>query len=206
MEPKHANDDEVVNDPNYNPEEEVHEGNWKIVNLPEVKLETGEESSEEIATFYCKLYRFKDGEWKERAVGNIRFLRNKETKKTFVLLRSETKRAMCYFFVVGEGICKLEKMTSAEKSWMWTCLDFSEGKNLSNFAARFKTPEDYDSFAKHFNEAYEENSKLDWNTKTDCKKEEEKKEETKEEEKKEEKKEEKATQESEASAPEEKKD
>ena len=30
MDPK----EEEINDPNYNPEEEVAEGNWKIIDLP----------------------------------------------------------------------------------------------------------------------------------------------------------------------------
>jgi hypothetical protein len=41
VEPK----EEVVDD-NYDPEEEKAEGNWKIVDLPEMKLPTGEEEED----------------------------------------------------------------------------------------------------------------------------------------------------------------
>lgn len=38
--------EEQENDANYDPEEEKAEGNWKIIDLPEIKLPTGEEDEE----------------------------------------------------------------------------------------------------------------------------------------------------------------
>ena len=52
-------------DENYDPEAEVI-GNWKKVDLPEVALQTGEENDEELTKFRTKLFRFRNGEWKER--------------------------------------------------------------------------------------------------------------------------------------------
>lgn len=43
-------------------------GNWKAVDLPEVVVVTGEEDDEEITKFRTKLYRFRNGEWKERYI------------------------------------------------------------------------------------------------------------------------------------------
>ena len=38
---------EPEHDANYDPEEDRTEGNWKIIDLPEMKLPTGEEDEEE---------------------------------------------------------------------------------------------------------------------------------------------------------------
>jgi len=64
-------DDNV--DENYNPEEEVT-GDWAQVNLPEVPVVTGEEDDECINSFRCKLYRWRNQEWKERGIGEMKFL------------------------------------------------------------------------------------------------------------------------------------
>ena len=76
-------------DDNYNPEEEVG-GNWAVsVNLPEVPLVTGEENDEVIVKFRSKLYRFADKQWKERGIGEIKLLKNKDSNKIRVLMRQE---------------------------------------------------------------------------------------------------------------------
>jgi len=47
------------------------------VNLPEVAPLTGEEEEDEVTKFRAKLYRWKDGEWKERGLGDLRLLKHK---------------------------------------------------------------------------------------------------------------------------------
>ena len=69
------------------PEAEV-QGNWeKKVDLPEVATVTGEEEEDCIFKMRCKLYRFRQEEWKERGTGNCKLLRHKENKKIRFLLR-----------------------------------------------------------------------------------------------------------------------
>ena len=174
----------------YNPEEEVAEGDWQVLDLPDVKLETGEENLNELFSARTKLYRWRDEQWKERGVGNFRVLEDKDSKKRSCLLRQETTmKVMAHFFVVGEGLCTLRDLKTAEKSVFWTCVDLSEGKSqLEKFCLRFKTAEELEKFKTTFAEAYEENKKFDWGLK---KKEEEKKEDKAEEKKEEEKPEEK---------------
>jgi len=60
-------------DPHYDPEEDRTEGNWKIIDLPEMKLPTGEEDEEELYSCRVKLYRWNDKQWKERATGDYKF-------------------------------------------------------------------------------------------------------------------------------------
>ena len=68
-------DKENSNDSDYDPEAEV-EGNWQAVQLPEVPIVTGEEQDEEVSKFRTKLYRWREAQWKERGVGEMRFLKN----------------------------------------------------------------------------------------------------------------------------------
>lgn len=76
-------------DENYDPEAEVG-GNWAVqINLPEVPLVTGEENDEVVEKFRSKLYRFVDKQWKERGIGELKFLRNKSSNKIRVLMRQE---------------------------------------------------------------------------------------------------------------------
>ena len=179
---------------NYNPEEEVAtEGQWKLVDLPEVEEITGEEDLEELFTARTKLYRWRNPEWKERGIGNFRILKNKENQRIMGVLRQEgTKKIMANFPIVDfGGLCNLTRLQTQDKSWLWKCLDYSEGKSeLEQFCLRFKTKEEFEKFEKVFNDSKTENGKLDWGFKKEEKKEEEEKkdEEKKEEEKKDEEK------------------
>jgi Ran-binding protein 1 len=57
--------------------------------LPEVVNVTGEEKDECIFKMRVKLYRFREEQWKERGTGNLKLLRNKETKKIRCVMRQE---------------------------------------------------------------------------------------------------------------------
>jgi hypothetical protein len=46
--------------------------------LPVYVPVTGEENEDLLLRMKCKLYRFKDDEWKERATGYLKILRNKQ--------------------------------------------------------------------------------------------------------------------------------
>ena len=51
-----------------------------IVQLPEiVDLTTGEEGEEKIFSHRAKLYRYDNQQWKERAIGEMKILKNIET-------------------------------------------------------------------------------------------------------------------------------
>ena len=58
-------DDDSGGDEDYDPQEEIWRDVENQVNLPEIKVETGEDDDELISSFRTKLYRWR-GEWKER--------------------------------------------------------------------------------------------------------------------------------------------
>ncbi len=63
-----------------------------------MKVPTGEENEECILRIRAKLYRFRDNQWKERALGNARLMRDKETKKVrFILRQEKTLKPMANF-------------------------------------------------------------------------------------------------------------
>ena len=61
----------------YNPEDDKVEGNFKKIDLPEVPKITGEEYETLIGLFRSKLYRWRNKEWKERGLGDLKILKSK---------------------------------------------------------------------------------------------------------------------------------
>lgn len=47
----------------------------------------GEEDDEVLKKFRSKLYRWRDKQWKERGIGELKFLKNKKTNKVRILMR-----------------------------------------------------------------------------------------------------------------------
>ena len=154
---------------NYNPEDEVStDGQWKLVDLPEVDIKTGEENLEEMFTARTKLYRWRKTEWKERGIGNFRILKNKADNRISGVLRQEqTMKIMANFFILSIGeLCVLTRLKTNDKSWMWTCLDFSDGgQELEQFCLKFKTKDEFEKFNIVFAEAKAANDTLEWGVK-----------------------------------------
>ena len=50
-----------------------------IVHLEEVEVKTGEEEETAIYSQRSKLFRFTDGQWKERGIGDMRILKHNST-------------------------------------------------------------------------------------------------------------------------------
>ncbi|CAG9479965.1 unnamed protein product [Plasmodium vivax] len=191
----------------YNPEEEVTTGNWNTpkIELKEVEIRTGEEDESLFWSGRSKLYRWVEGEWKERGLGESKLLLHKKKGIIRFLLRQEKtlKVVANHYIYPNKSYCKLVPNAGSEKIYAWTVKDFAEEPKIEQFALKFNTAEAAKLFKQKFDEAGQVNLKLlDDNgqlkgkvaeekeeVKKEEKKEEEKKE--KEEEKKEEKKEEK---------------
>ncbi|KAH8739628.1 Ran-binding protein [Cryptosporidium ryanae] len=151
-------------DERYYPEEEITEGDWNTpqVELTQVEVMTGEEDEEEFWNHRAKLYRYVNGEWKERGLGNAKLLQHKETKKIRFLLRQEkTLKVVANHYVIQkDSFCKLTPNSGSNKIWVWTVQDFSEEQKLEQFALKFGQAEQADIFKQKFEEAVEINRKL----------------------------------------------
>ena len=192
----------------FNPEEEVKINPTNNLNLAKVEVKTGEEDEDLIFKSRGKLYRFRDGEWKERGTGDLKLLRHKKEKKIrFILRQDKTLKIVANFIISEKPLCELKPHQGSEKMFMFMAYDCSEEPVMEKFVIKLGNAEKAKVFKKHFEDAQTFNQlvkegkekELVWapifkdveaeNKKTDASKEEKK--EDKKEEKKEDKKEEK---------------
>jgi len=119
-------------------------------------VETGEEGEEELYSQRSKLYRFRDGEWKERGLGEAKLLRHRQTGRVrFVLRQEKTMKITANHYVIDvPPYCDLQPNAGSEKCWVWTAQDFSDGElQVEQFALKFGTPELATKFQTAFEQA-----------------------------------------------------
>ncbi|KAI4840149.1 ran-specific GTPase-activating protein 1 [Plasmodium brasilianum] len=154
--------DDEKND--YNPEEEVTTGNWNTpkIELKEVEIKTGEEDESLYWSGRSKLYRWVDGEWKERGLGESKLLLHKKKGIIRFLLRQEKtlKVVANHYIYPNESYCKLVPNAGSEKIYAWTVKDFAEEPKIEQFALKFNTAEAAKLFKQKFDEAGKVNLKL----------------------------------------------
>ena len=196
----------------FNPEEEVQINPTNNLNLAKVEVKTGEEDEDLIFKSRGKLFRFRDGEWKERGTGDLKLLRHKTEKKIrFILRQDKTLKIVANFIISEKPLCELKPHQGSEKMFMFMAYDCSEEPVMEKFVIKLGNADKAKVFKKHFEDAQTFNQlvkegkekELVWapvfkdteaeNKKTDASKDEKKedKKEDKKEEKKEDKKEEK---------------
>ena len=196
----------------FNPEEEVKINPTDNCNLAKVEIKTGEEDEDLIFKSRGKLYRFRDGEWKERGTGDLKLLRHKKDKKIrFILRQDKTLKIVANFIISEKPLCELKPHQGSEKMFMFMAYDCSEEPVMEKCVIKLGNADKAKVFKKNFEDAQTFNKmvkegkdkELVWapifkdveaeNKKTDASKEDKKedKKEEKTEDKKEEKKEEK---------------
>jgi len=196
----------------FNPEEEVQINPTNNLNLAKVEVKTGEEDEDLIFKSRGKLFRFRDGEWKERGTGDLKLLRHKTEKKIrFILRQDKTLKIVANFIISEKPLCELKPHQGSEKMFMFMAYDCSEEPVMEKFVIKLGNADKAKVFKKHFEDAQTFNQlvkegkekELVWapvfkdteaeNKKTDASKEDKKedKKDDKKEEKKEDKKEEK---------------
>jgi len=152
-----------------------------VCRLETVHTSNNEENEEAIFKMRAKLFRFdkKEKEWKERGVGDVRFMEHKETHKIRILMRQDKTFKVRLNHYVVPGL-ELTESLGSDRAWMWNCpMDYSEEEPQPDiFAIRFANHENALKFKDAFEDAIAKNSKL-MGKKDDEKKEEEKKEEDK---------------------------
>ncbi|KAJ8686803.1 hypothetical protein QAD02_022597 [Eretmocerus hayati] len=124
-----------------------------IIPLPdEVPVTTGEEDEETLFCARARLFRFVDKEWKERGVGNVKLLKNKEGKIR-LLMRREQVHKICANHMLRKDM-QLTVMPTNEKAYIWVANDFADEEiKLEKLCIRFKTVEEGASFKEHFDKA-----------------------------------------------------
>ena len=194
----------------FNPEEEVKINPSDNCNLAKVEIKTGEEDEDLIFKSRGKLFRFRDGEWKERGTGDLKLLRHKTNKKIrFILRQDKTLKIVANFIISEKPLCELKPHQGSEKMFNFMAYDCSEEPVVEKFVLKLGNAEKAKTFKKNFEDAQTFNQmvkegkekELIWapifkdveaeNKKTDASKEDKKedKKEEKQEDKKEEKKE-----------------
>ncbi|GMT32299.1 hypothetical protein PFISCL1PPCAC_23596, partial [Pristionchus fissidentatus] len=143
------NDDEHVEE--YEPNVEFA----PVIPLPDmVETVTGEESETVILEDRCKLFRFTNGEWKERATGSVKVLKNEKTGKHRVVVRRDQVHKVAANFNIVSGV-RIAQMKTSPKAVVWFCVDFSEdevkGMN-EQLSARFGSPQQAETFMDTVNE------------------------------------------------------
>ncbi|KOB62412.1 hypothetical protein PFHG_04181 [Plasmodium falciparum HB3] len=153
----------------YNPEEEVVTGNWNtpkiaifIFYLLKLEIKTGEEDESLFWSGRSKLYRWVEGEWKERGLGESKLLLHKKKGIIRFLLRQEKtlKVVANHYIYPNESYCKLVPNAGSEKIYAWTVKDFAEEPKIEQFALKFNTADAAKLFKQKFDEAGQVNLKL----------------------------------------------
>lgn len=106
---------------------------------PKVDVKTGEEDETLVFNHRAKLFRFDQGEWKERGIGDIKILFNPSSKSFRLLMRREQVLKVCLNHKLTADINFIPK---GDKSLQWAATDFSDNEpKPEQLAVRFKTPE-----------------------------------------------------------------
>ncbi|CAN7996944.1 unnamed protein product [Ixodes hexagonus] len=111
---------------------------------PKVDVKTGEEGEELLYGHRAKLYRWLDGEWKERGLGDIKLLFDPTAGRVRLLMRREPVLKVCLNHLLTR---ELQLSKKDDKVVLWSATDFSDGEpSPHQFALRLKTPQLADEF------------------------------------------------------------
>lgn len=124
-----------------------------VISLPDlVEVKTGEENEIILFEHRAKLLRYvkESKEWKERGIGNIKLMLNKDDpNKVRLLMRREQVLKLCCNQMLAKDT-KFNKLPKTETAMSWFGQDFSENElQVEMFAVRFKTAD----LCKQFHDA-----------------------------------------------------
>ena len=136
---------------NYDPEYKP------IIELQKTSVLTGEEDEKELVSIEGKLYRWGMGneglQWKMRATGNVRLLKNNKDDRVRVVMREgHTQKVRLNHFIKDVNIRFREK---SDKHLLWESIDYckpdnidepKEGTEIHQFAIRFRNSESANEF------------------------------------------------------------
>jgi len=122
-------------------------------------VKTGEEDEELIFKIRAKLFRWRNNEWKERGVGEIKLLRSNLCKKVRCVLRQDkTLKPVANFHISEDPLCILKEHQGSDKMFFFSAYDCSdETPIVEKFVFKFGNSENAEKFRKGFNDAKEFN-------------------------------------------------
>lgn len=147
----------------FDPEEEVGIGGDKKLNLENVVIQTGEEKEECIFKMRAKIFRWRNGEWKERGTGESKLLRHKDSKRIRYVLRQDKTLKPAANFIVSEvePLCKLESHQGSDKMFIFRAYDCSdEEPAFEKFVIKLGNAENGGKFKAAFEAAREFNKMI----------------------------------------------
>ena len=140
-----------------------------VVHLEEVETETGEEDENVEFKMRAKLYRYCESlldvgtgnkQWNDRGIGDVRFMKHKETGKTRVLMRQEKTLKIVLNHLVSSEI-EVTAQAGSDRAWTWSANNFANGEvEASTFALKFKNPENAGKFKEQWEKSKEEMARL----------------------------------------------
>ena len=128
-----------------------------VVKLEQVETASGEENEDVLFEAKSKAYRFVEGEWKERGVGPLKLLKDKDSGKIRVLMRRDKTLKVCTNFFVKPGT-KIEEHAGSDKAMVFTTMDCSDGDVrpiMVNMCCKFGSAEKATLFKEEFEKAME---------------------------------------------------
>lgn len=122
-----------------------------LVKLERVEVKTNEENEDVIFKVRAKLFRFDNNEWKERGVGDVKFLKHKETGKVRILMRRDKTLKVCANHAITKGN-QLRANVGSDRSWVYNvAADVSDGEpEPATLAIRFGSKENADKFKEEW--------------------------------------------------------
>jgi Ran-binding protein 1 len=100
-------------------------------------------------------------EWKERGVGDVKFLQHKTTQKVRLLMRRDKTHKVCANHAITSKM-SLSPNVGSDRSWVWNvAADVSEGEaRQETLAIRFANSENANLFKEKFEEVQKINAGL----------------------------------------------
>ena len=147
--------DNEDNNDYFNPEEEVKITSDVACTLPKENIKSGEENEECIYKERIRLYRWRDGEWKERGTGDLKFLRHKTEKRIrFILRQDKTLKNVANFVIANDPLCILQNHQGSDKMFNFIAYDCSEDEPLmEKFVVKIGNAEKAKKFKENWDAA-----------------------------------------------------
>eukprot|EP00835_Amoeboradix_gromovi_P005690 NODE_562_length_6642_cov_0.053798.p4 type:complete len:185 gc:universal NODE_562_length_6642_cov_0.053798:2647-3201(+) len=125
-----------------------------VVHLEKIEVKSLEEDEVVLYKQRAKLFRFDSDakEWKERGIGDVKFLLNKSSARVRLLMRRDKIQKVCANHYLTAAM-ELKANVGSDKSWVYTAEDFTEGVvSHEQFAFRFKNSDIANLFKSKFEE------------------------------------------------------